>query len=131
MKRDGKSLALFCFAPKKKRKKRKKICSQSARRRSEKKCDSFAWGEWTSSFGRRVRELVAVVVVVLHDKTSAFGIRSIRREQDFLSSSPAYDREDDEEEDDERKGKKGTEIVCQEIGNGLILHPLLLLLIVV
>ena len=78
-----------------------------------------------------MRELVVVVVVVLHDKTSAFGIRSIRREQDFLSSSPAYDREDDEEEDDERKGKKGTEIVCQEIGNGLILHPLLLLLIVV
>jgi len=45
MKRDGKCLALFCFAPKKKRKKKRKIIwvTRRARRRSEKKYDSFAW----------------------------------------------------------------------------------------
>ena len=130
MKRDGKCLALFCFAPKKKRKKKRKIiCHTTGEEKKREKIRLLRVGEWTSSFGRRVRELVVVVVVVLHDKTSAFGIRSIRREQDFLSSSPAYEREDDEEEDDERQGKEGTEVVCQEIGNGLLLLFLLITIV--
>lgn len=131
MKRDGKCLALFCFPPKKKRKKKRKIIygHTTGEEKKREKIRLLRVGEWTSSFGRRVRELVVVVVVLLHDKTSAFGIRSIRREQDFLSSSPAYEREDDEEEDDERQGKEGTEVVCQEIGNGLLLLFLLITIV--